>query len=503
MRLILSPREIICYVTFLIFHSLQIFFFCSLSRFPSHFSRSKIMQLIKIAIEGCCHGELNKIYQRLSDIPDISLLLICGDFQSIRNESDLQSISVPEKYKRMADFHEYYKGERKAPILTIFIGGNHECSSYLQELKYGGWVAPNIYYLGEFGSLWYNGIQITGWSGIFNYHSFVNQNIQMEKIPYDQGSLRSVYHTKLQNFLKMYMMNHDMDIIMSHDWPVGIERYGNQSKLIKMKPFFKEDIKRGELGSPLNKFLIHYLRPRNWYSGHLHVKFEAIIKKDLGKINDNELELNMDDDEEEEEEEMVKNKQEISLDMDDDDSGMDSNIQVGFEETFHFVQSGGSNKKLKTELTPKRGLCEHDTKFLALDKCGNKRNFLEVQTVEITHPTHPSAGNSRLYFSKRAIAINRVVESYLQQHQEEFYRIDTKEILRNPHNFPLVNELMRLVDLEAKKLSTSMNDEEFIVPENFEIIAPVKCKDELKYYPNNQTQEYCEKFNIPKPNCLL
>lgn len=48
-----------------------------------------------------------------------------------------------------------------------------------------------------------------------------------------------------------------------------------------------------------------------------------------------------------------------------------------------------------------------------------------------------------------------------------------------------------------------MNDEEFIVPENFEIIAPVKCKDELKYYPNNQTQEYCEKFNIPKPNCLL
>ena len=71
------------------------------------------------------------------------------------------------------------------------------------------------------------------------------------------------------------------------------------------------------------------------------------LLKDLGKINDNELELNMDDDEEEEEEEMVKNKQEISLDMDDDDSGMDSNIQVGFEETFHFVQSGGSNKSLR------------------------------------------------------------------------------------------------------------------------------------------------------------
>jgi len=34
--------------------------------------------------------------------------------------------------------------------LTIFIGGNHEASNYLQELPYGGWVAPNIYYLGEY-----------------------------------------------------------------------------------------------------------------------------------------------------------------------------------------------------------------------------------------------------------------------------------------------------------------------------------------------------------------
>ena len=43
----------------------------------------------------------------------------------------------------------YYNGEKKAPILTIFIGGNHEASNYLQELTYGGWVAPNIYFLGK------------------------------------------------------------------------------------------------------------------------------------------------------------------------------------------------------------------------------------------------------------------------------------------------------------------------------------------------------------------
>lgn len=35
--------------------------------------------------------------------------------------------------------------------MTIFIGGNHEASNHLQELPYGGWVAPNIYYLGKDG----------------------------------------------------------------------------------------------------------------------------------------------------------------------------------------------------------------------------------------------------------------------------------------------------------------------------------------------------------------
>lgn len=44
----------------------------------------------------------------------------------------------------------YYSGEKKAPVLTVFIGGNHEASNFLQELPYGGWVAPNIYYMGRY-----------------------------------------------------------------------------------------------------------------------------------------------------------------------------------------------------------------------------------------------------------------------------------------------------------------------------------------------------------------
>lgn len=41
---------------------------------------------MKIAVEGCCHGELDKIYETIAHIEEkekykVDLLLICGDFQ--------------------------------------------------------------------------------------------------------------------------------------------------------------------------------------------------------------------------------------------------------------------------------------------------------------------------------------------------------------------------------------------------------------------------------------
>lgn len=52
----------------------------------------------------------------------------------MRNQTDLASLACPPKYRQMGDFHDYYVGKKKAPVLTIFIGGNHEASTYLREL---------------------------------------------------------------------------------------------------------------------------------------------------------------------------------------------------------------------------------------------------------------------------------------------------------------------------------------------------------------------------------
>ena len=43
-------------------------------------------------------------------------------------------MAVPPKYREMGTFYKYYSGEKKAPILTLFIGGNHEASNHLWEL---------------------------------------------------------------------------------------------------------------------------------------------------------------------------------------------------------------------------------------------------------------------------------------------------------------------------------------------------------------------------------
>jgi lariat debranching enzyme len=43
---------------------------------------------------------------------------------------------MPEKYRRLGDFASYYNGNKRAPVLTIFIGGNHEASNYLHELYF-------------------------------------------------------------------------------------------------------------------------------------------------------------------------------------------------------------------------------------------------------------------------------------------------------------------------------------------------------------------------------
>lgn len=236
---------------------------------------------MKIAVEGCCHGELDKIYETIGFLENkeglkVDLLLCCGDFQAVRNEGDMKCMAVPAKYRTMQTFYKYYSGEKKAPVLTIFIGGNHEASNHMQELPYGGWVAPNIYYLGYAGVIRYKGIRIGGLSGIFKSHDYRKGHHEFP--PYNQDTLRSVYHIRNIDVFKLKQIQMPIDIFMSHDWPRGIYNYGSTEDLLRKKKFLRQEVESNSLGSPAAAELLAHLQPSYWFSAHLHVKFAAVME---------------------------------------------------------------------------------------------------------------------------------------------------------------------------------------------------------------------------------
>ncbi|TDL21479.1 DBR1-domain-containing protein [Rickenella mellea] len=327
---------------------------------------------MKVAIEGCCHGQLNAIYQHIAELEakinyKIDLLICCGDFQAIRNHQDLQCMVVPEKYREMGDFHSYYTGEKTAPMLTLVIGGNHEASAYLWELYHGGWLAPNIYFVGHAGCVQVNGVRIAGSSGIFNGDDFHQGH--WEKLPYNNGSMRSIYHVREYDIKRLSLLS-SPDVVISHEWPQGIEHHGDLRYLLQRKPWFRGDIASGQLGSPPLMGLLKVLKPEWWFAAHMHVRFTASVPHDA----------------------------------DDRPPALP---------TFENPDE------------PPKTAVRRETKFVALDKCLPTRQFLQLIDIQ-TPPLCPRNGKDkpdstppRLTFDPEWLAITRAFHPFLSttQHQ--------------------------------------------------------------------------------------
>ncbi|OSC96836.1 DBR1-domain-containing protein [Trametes coccinea BRFM310] len=442
---------------------------------------------MKIAIEGCCHGELDAIYAEIARVEqqngyNVDLLLVCGDFQAIRNHRDLACMAVPDKYKQLGGFAKYYTGQAKAPILTLVIGGNHEASNYLWELYHGGWLAPNIYYLGHAGCVQVNGLRIAGASGIFKPGDFHLGHY--ERPPYTHGTMRSIYHIREYNIRRLSLLS-SPTIFLSHDWPQGIEHHGNTGDLIRRKPYFREDIRKGALGSPPMMGLLRTLKPQWWFSAHLHCRFEAVVVHEgdgggqhqgaKGAEKTNPDEINIDEDEEPQADagaaaEVKEAPKPAAAPINPDEIALDDEAD-------------------EVEAPPPPPPPPTQTRFLALDKCLPRRKFLEIIDVDAPSSSYPPM----LTFDPEWLAITRAFNTYMSLERRQGTYPDEGSARES------VREALVWVreHILKGKEGEGLKVEEV---QQFVTTAPGPTTDKPRapppYYPNPQTAAFCSMLQI-------
>ncbi|PHH66698.1 hypothetical protein CDD81_6535 [Ophiocordyceps australis] len=483
---------------------------------------------VRLAIEGCGHGTLDAIYASVAQSckargwPSVDALIIGGDFQAVRNTLDLNVMSVPQKYRQLGDFYAYYSGARRSPYLTIFIGGNHEASSHLVELYYGGWVAPNIYYLGAANVLRLGPIRIAALSGICKGNDYHKPH--HERLPFSYRDVKSAYHVRELDVRKLLQIRSQVDIGLSHDWPRGIEKHGDMNQLFKNKPFFKSESRDGTLGSAAAEMIMNRLRPPYWFSAHLHTKFAAIKSYDDAGASGDAAESAAPA-------ENLANPDEIDLDSNDgqgqsqgeehathDDA---AKSQAGLDDEFQGETSGVETNHVAEELraqlpasfarpttaeastTPGQPvppeIVNKQVRFLALDKCLPKRQFLQLCEVvpfdsEELSRYPPGNGTSRysLEYDPEWLSIVRTFHQDLvigdpgarvpQDAGQEHYR-------------PLIDAERAWVqeNIVAKdKLRVPLNFERTAPPHDAQSAQSVSVSEQPYEYTNPQTAAFCE-----------
>ncbi|KAG9011979.1 hypothetical protein FRB90_006885 [Tulasnella sp. 427] len=429
---------------------------------------------MKIAVEGCCHGQLDAIYSRIEQLErqngyQVDLVLICGDFQAMRTQADLSCMAVPQKYLAMGDFPKYYTGEKVAPILTLIIGGNHEASNYMWELYHGGFLAPNMYYLGAAGVVQFNGVRIAGLSGIYKYHDY--RIGHYETLPYDHGSMRSIYHVRQFDVQRMLQLS-PVDICLSHDWPQYIERHGDFNNLMRRKPHFRSDAETGKLGSPPLLEVLKKVRPARWFSGHMHVKFEATYKHEgQGGPGPSSTAASSSSSAPAKE----ANPDEIQIDFDDEDEA-----PIAPE----LAASSSDPTPPASESRP--GASE--TKFLALDKCLPKKDFLEVVDFPAPLTTDPP----KFTFDTEWLGVVRATHQWFSRDKRQ-QSLPSDNVLR-----PLIEENIRWVkeNVGESKDITEVQAFTMTSPGPDPAFRGNRFPQPTSY-TNPQTVAFCEMLGIP------
>jgi Icc-related predicted phosphoesterase len=173
---------------------------------------------MRIAIFGDVHGHwcaFRDAVVQLHAAHALDLVLQCGDLQPIRDEADLEYMHCPRKYRELGDFRVFREGGEVFPVPLLFVGGNHEPWSFLDQHRDGGQLVSNVEFLGRAGLKETGGLRIVGLSGNYSPEYFQRPH---PEVPYPVSQRKQATYYNEQDIETALSFGH-ADILLLHNWP--------------------------------------------------------------------------------------------------------------------------------------------------------------------------------------------------------------------------------------------------------------------------------------------
>jgi lariat debranching enzyme len=144
-------------------------------------------------------------------------------------------------------------------------------------------VCPNIYFMGYSGVVRFGELRIGGLSGIWKPGDY--RRGYTERVPYAGSDVKSAYHVREYDVWKLRQLTEPLDIFVSHDWPRGVARHGDTGPLFRAKPHLRDEVLDGSLGSQPNAELLAYLAPDYWFRRVLILAHRKLAHPALTRVS--------------------------------------------------------------------------------------------------------------------------------------------------------------------------------------------------------------------------
>ena len=274
---------------------------------------------------------------------------------------------------------------------------------------------------------------------------------------------------------------------MSHDWPTGIWDHGDLNYLFRKKAYLREECTNMSLGSPPLMGLLKHLTPEYWFAAHHHIKFPAVVHHasvsgssvsvpapappaaavEPASTNPDEIAIDDDFDEPEVPPSAQNGHNPDEICLSDEEDFEPANVQTPMppaeakealkvDESADVVAAakvvdpGAANGIAGFSALPTAtaSTCTIEpsatsslqTRFLALDKVGPGKDYLQFLDIPSPSPSSEPDGRPRICFDPEWLAITRAFHPWLSTERMQ----------------PLPNlwEVDDLVQKERKRLET-------------------------------------------------